>query len=82
MKSISKKGLMAAALAATLGSGIFIGQAIAAQPHMMAALESLRTARAELSEAEHNKGGHRDRAISLIDDAIGEVQAGIRDARY
>ncbi|HEY5346925.1 MAG TPA: hypothetical protein VIJ72_01940 [Rhizomicrobium sp.] len=81
MKTISKKGLVAAALAATLGGGIFIGQAIAAQTHMFAALDSLRSARAELNEAEHNKGGHRERAISLIDDAIGEVQAGIRDGR-
>ena len=37
----------------------------------------LREKRAELVRAEANKGGHRDRAIGLVDQAIGETRAGI-----
>ena len=38
---------------------------------------ALETARAELEIAEADKGGHRDRAIGIIDNAIDEVKAGI-----
>ena len=31
----------------------------------------------ELAKATPNKGGHRERALGLIDQAIGEVRAGI-----
>ena len=51
------------------------------QPHMTAALDELRGARQELDAAETDKGGHRSRAIALIDDAITEVRAGIDYAR-
>jgi hypothetical protein len=51
------------------------------QPHMMAALEHLRAARAELRMAEHNKGGWRVRAIEHVDRAIGDTEAGMRFAR-
>jgi hypothetical protein len=44
---------------------------------MVNALGSLQAARAELVRATANKGGHRDRAIKLVDQAIGETQAGI-----
>jgi hypothetical protein len=37
----------------------------------------LQSARAELAAATPNKGGHRERALGLIDQAIGEVRAGI-----
>jgi hypothetical protein len=47
------------------------------QPNMYNALQSLRNARAELYHATPNKGGHRERAISLVDQAIGETEAGI-----
>jgi hypothetical protein len=47
------------------------------QPHMDTALGLLQNAKAELQQAEHNKGGHRVRAIQLIDQAIGQVNAGI-----
>jgi outer membrane murein-binding lipoprotein Lpp len=47
------------------------------QPHMQAALDELRGARSELDAALADKGGHREKAMSLIDEAIGEVQAGI-----
>jgi hypothetical protein len=37
----------------------------------------LQSARGELAAATPNKGGHRERAMGLIDQAIGEVRAGI-----
>jgi hypothetical protein len=51
--------------------------AFAAQPHMANALGSLQAARAELVRAEPNKGGHRERAIAAVDQAIAEARAGI-----
>jgi len=77
MRTGIKTGLGVAALAATMTAGIFIGQALAAQPHMHAALEDLRAARSELSAAEHNKGGHRVEALRLTNAAIAEAEAGV-----
>ena len=51
------------------------------QPHMNAALDELRAARSELDAALADKGGHRAKAMELVDEAIGEVQAGIEYAR-
>ena len=51
------------------------------QPHMEAALDELRSARSELDAALTDKGGHREKAMALVDEAIGEVQAGIDFAR-
>ncbi|HEY6322122.1 MAG TPA: hypothetical protein VJA16_11240 [Thermoanaerobaculia bacterium] len=47
------------------------------QPHMVAALDELRAARGELQTAAADKGGHRVRAIELVDDAIEQVRHGI-----
>jgi len=47
------------------------------QPHMDAALGLLQNAKAELQQATHNKGGHRARAVQLVDQAIAQVNAGI-----
>jgi len=57
--------------------GVLIENARAGQPHMSAALDNLRAARHQLEIATHNKGGHRDAAIAIIDNAIAEVKAGI-----
>lgn len=59
--------------------GIVIGACAAGanQPNMQAALGSLQAARAELVQARANKGGHRDRAINMVDAAIAETRAGI-----
>ena len=46
---------------------------IAGQPW----LGLLQSARGELAAATPNKGGHREKAMGLIDQAIGEVRAGI-----
>jgi hypothetical protein len=50
------------------------------QPHMQAALDHLQGAKAELQSALTDKGGHRVRAIELVDRAIGEVEAGMEYA--
>ena len=65
--------LLGTAVAASLG----IGYAIGAQPHMNESIALLQSARGELQAATPNKGGHRERAMALIDQAIGEVRAGI-----
>jgi hypothetical protein len=74
MKTSSvKKTLLGTAIAASIG----IGYAIGAQPHMTETIALLQSARGELAAATPNKGGHRERALGLIDQAIGEVRAGI-----
>jgi hypothetical protein len=47
------------------------------QPHMQAALASLRVAKDQLQKASPDKGGHRVKAIALTDQAIDEVKKGI-----
>ncbi|MCX7307774.1 MAG: hypothetical protein NTZ72_07430 [Afipia sp.] len=66
-----------ALLGGIIATSVGIGYAIGAQPHMGEALAFLQSARGELQAATPNKGGHRERAIGLIDNAIGEVRAGI-----
>jgi hypothetical protein len=77
MKLNTKTTLVAAGFAAVMGGAFLVGQASAGQPHMQAALDALRTARTELNMAESNKGGHRVRALGLVDRAIDQVQMGI-----
>jgi hypothetical protein len=71
--SAAKKIVLGAVIAASMG----IGYAIGAQPHMAETITLLQSARAELAAATPNKGGHRERALGLIDQAIGEVRAGM-----
>ncbi len=52
-------------------------QASAYQGNMEHALSSLYEALAALREATPNKGGHREAAMQLIQQAIQETQAGI-----
>jgi hypothetical protein len=47
------------------------------QPHMRAALEALRTAKRHLDLATPDKGGHRVKALELVNSAITETQDGI-----
>lgn len=47
------------------------------QPHMRAALTSLRAAKGHLEEATADKGGHRAKALELVNSAIKETEAGI-----
>ena len=62
---------------AVAGGAFAAGLAYAAQPHMEAALNALLTAQTELKIAEHDKGGHRVKALALVNSAINQVQAGI-----
>jgi hypothetical protein len=48
------------------------------QPHMRAALQALEEAKKHLQEAEHDKGGHRAKALQLTDQAIAQVKQGMR----
>jgi hypothetical protein len=73
---MTPKGIVAAA--AVAGIAFAAGFAIAAQPKMEAALHSLEHARGDLDAAEHDKGGHRVKALKLIDEAIEEVRLGIK----
>lgn len=65
------------ALGAIVATSLGIGYAIGAQPHMEASLALLQNARGELAAATPNKGGHREKALGLIDQAITQVRQGI-----
>ena len=47
------------------------------QPRMEAALDQLQSARSNLEAATHDKGGHRDKALDYVNQAIDEVKKGI-----
>jgi hypothetical protein len=64
-------------IGALIASSFGIGYAIGAQPHMDAALALLQNTRGELEAAVPNKGGHRERAIGLVDQAIVQIREGI-----
>ncbi|MFH1558516.1 MAG: hypothetical protein ABII76_27260 [Pseudomonadota bacterium] len=68
--------------AGTAASGVLLGatSAEAYQGNMERALSDLYSAIASLREASSNKGGHRVRAMQLIQQAIDETQAGIEFA--
>jgi hypothetical protein len=76
------KTLRTTLVLATLIGTIGLQSARADQPNMRAALGHLREAKAALQRAEHNKGGHRGKAIEVIDRAIAEVEAGIAAGRH
>lgn len=63
--------------------GLFASQLVAPavadrQPHMRSALAGLKQAKAQLEKASPDKGGHRVKALSLVNQAIDEVQEGIK----
>lgn len=74
MRMLSSRALV---LGAVIASSVGVGYAIGAQPHMTASITLLQSARGELAAALPNKGGHRERGLALIDQAIAEVRAGI-----
>ena len=80
MKDISRRSLaqgsLGVAAAAVLTAG-FATEAAAAQPNMQDALRALNAALKSLDNADANKGGHRARAMALVEQAIQEVRAGI-----
>jgi hypothetical protein len=81
MNKVSRRNVLAGlsgGLAATLA---IAGRADAAQPHMEAALDALKTAERELKDANPDKGGHRGKAIQIVKNAIAEVERGIQYAK-
>lgn len=62
-------------LLTALAVGVF--PARADQPRMQAAARHLQAARDELSRASSDKGGHRQRALDLVERALREARAGI-----
>lgn len=48
------------------------------QPKMREALADLEAARVKLEHADHDKGGHRERALELVNQAIAQIKEGIR----
>ena len=69
---------LAAILATAVTSGTLVTTASAErQPSMEAALSNLRAAQQNLTKASADKGGHRERALKLIQAAMNEVRQGI-----
>ncbi len=66
-------GLVLASSLLVASAGAFADK----QPNMEAALVRLKEAKEALERATHDKGGHRMKAIQLINEASKEVQAGI-----
>jgi hypothetical protein len=67
-------GIIAASM---LTGSLMTGAALAYQGHMFGALHALEHARAELAAAVPDKAGYRAQAITLVDQAIHDVNAGI-----
>jgi hypothetical protein len=77
-----KRVLVTLFVIVAIATGFFAGRASADQPRMQAALEHLRAAKVELEHADRDKGGHRERALRLTNDAIAEVERGIGYDRH
>ena len=73
-RSLAQGSLGAAVALLTVGGAT---EATAAQPNMQDALLALNAALKSLDRADANKGGHRARAMALVEQAIQEVRAGI-----
>lgn len=72
--------IVALSLAVGLVGGASVTAIAQNQPNMRSALDNLVAADAYLARANNNKGGHRNKARSLIKLAITEVRNGIRVA--
>ena len=78
MNRLSRRSVLSAALSLPLTGLVLTRQVRAAdQPRMQAALQALKTARQELQAATADKGGHRVKALKLVNDAIIQVEKGI-----
>lgn len=75
----SRFGLMGLLLAAVIFGAVVTGTAMAAyQGHMHAAQNQLQFALNQLNMAVPDKAGHRVQAISLVKQAMTQVQLGIQ----
>jgi len=70
------KTRIALAVFTLLTFGVIAGAA-PDQPYMRSARADLQTAKNQLQQATANKGGHRVKAIALVNQAIAQVNAGI-----
>ncbi|HUB56733.1 MAG TPA: hypothetical protein VMB04_16425 [Mycobacterium sp.] len=76
---VSKTRLAIGASLTALTFGILgAGTAYAYQEHMFNARNDLQQAINELNQAEHDKGGHREAAVGLVQQAIDQVNQGIQ----
>jgi Spy/CpxP family protein refolding chaperone len=66
------------ALAGALAVALVPAAGADAQPKMRDALDHLHSAERALTQASHDKGGHRKKALELTQAAITQVKAGIR----
>ena len=78
--TVSRRQLVGAAALAAPALALSTLPAEAYQGNMERALSALEAAMQSLQAATPNKGGHRERAMHLIERATGEVQAGINFA--
>ena len=76
-RSALRKGALALVFALFFAC-VGAGSVLAAQAHMQSALTSLQSALSELNQAETDKAGHRANAIKLVNEAITQVQEGIK----
>jgi hypothetical protein len=77
-RSLSWVAVVALAVAMLFGA-VVGGVAVAAtQVHMKNALTDLQSAQSQLNIAQADKAGHRENAIKLVNQAISEVEAGIK----
>jgi hypothetical protein len=80
---MSRRGFAATAATGLATIGLFaatVKSAEAYQGNMERALGSLQEALQSLQESTPNKGGHRERAMNLVRQAMAETQAGIQFA--
>ncbi|HEY1270576.1 MAG TPA: hypothetical protein VGF08_01265 [Terriglobales bacterium] len=74
--------LLVMSVALTLSSNLVAAQSATPkaenQPHMNDALNHLQEAQKALEAGSSDKGGHRVKAISLVKQAMSEVQQGIQ----
>jgi len=76
---VSKTRLAIGASLTALTFGILGGgTAYAYQEHMFNARNDLQSAINELNQAEHDKGGHREHALGLAQQALDQVNQGIQ----
>ena len=81
MTKITRREAMIGSAAVAAASVAGVDEAAAEQERMNRAIHHLRLAKEQLQHARRNKGGHREKAIRLIDEALKEVHRGKQFAR-
>jgi hypothetical protein len=83
LTSVRRKIALAVIVAfSALAGSLMTGIALADQGNMENALASLHSAYSSLQAATPDKGGHRGRAMGLINQAINQVNMGINYANH